>query len=605
MSQQVQSVLSAWLDNFYAEQRDLTSDDLLRRESILADLERDVKFATDELSRRRHSSPPMFCVDFDVMYEASQLHATGGQIPFWSALLFYLNAAKQVVLPGTLFETLSFFRRNSHEEIGSLGSRFLDAFSSPSVFDPSFRSVLDSAGRSFKQKRLYQKRYIFSLLQSRCEVFSSGDIGEFDAQTFDTAVSILAHANRRDKVDSNRVDALNFSIVNQKFRSADKPSPEFVLISNSLALRNLQRTTFDPRHPIRGRSKHIIWNPRSASIFQCICAVTDNLRDASEMAWDVYQEIVDERRATQYMIDRVAETGGTVTPVRHNFQSDISALIFGVELHDRSALLGNRDFPFDSGIESPEEIDAAHEKLNHEISEYLENIIEKHELTSYKALVKNKPAKVDISEQPVDKRFSCRSHFKVSSEQSTSHDSILIYDDKVQIVVEGNISPLRFAAAVDKVRSRIRGRLIKNQISDEHPDEDLCQATILAKGNVVRTDRVDLKWAILSPPDVDDDDDIAANDLLGLDNKTSEIVNRLRRIFISAGEGKLDFFRLSTKYFDASFEGDVVVLTATVTPLKEEFALFYSALSDHKVENFGDRVYQIAERQLGRALLPK
>lgn len=219
--------------------------------------------------------------------------------------------------------------------------------------------------------------------------------------------------------------------------------------------------------------------------------------------------------------------------------------------------------------------------------------------------MKNKPAKVNISEQPVDQRFSCKSHFRVSSEQSASHDSILIYDDKVQIVVEGKISPLRFAAAVDKVRSRIRGRLIKNQIPDVRPDEDLCQATILAKGTVVRTEPVDLKWAILSPPDVDDNDDMAVNDLVGLDDKTSSVVNRIRHIFISSGEGKLEFFRLSTKYFDASLEGDVVVLTATKTSLKEEFALFYGALSDHKVENFGDRVNQLAERELGRALLLK
>jgi len=578
MSKNIPSLIAAWLDTEQTAETPLDYKGLQDREASLLSLERDVKFATDELSRRRHSRPPSFCIDFDVMFEASQLRALGGQLPFWSALLFYLDATKQVVLPGTLFETLNFFNKNSEDRIGDLGSKFIEIFQSFKPSDQAFGTTLDKAAR-----------YIFALLQKKCEVMKSSDLGAFNENTFDTAVQILAHTNRRDKVDSNRVDALNFSIISQLFTQSQADSPEMVLVSNSMALRNLQRSTIDPRHKIRSRAHHVVWNARAASIFQCLCAVTDSLLHANDLAWDLYQEVVDERRATQYMMDRLKGSDEVIVPVRKNYQSDISALLFGVEIHNASNIPDADLMHISPDLETDKDIEAAHEALNKDVELYLKEIVAEKNLSNYDLIVKNNNNKSSISEFPVDDKFTCRKHFKVSSDQVATQDSILLYSDRAQIVIEGNISPLRFVAALDRVRSELRRKLINNSLNVTSPDDDLCKVVMFAKGILIETDEVDLKWSMLVPNNNEDHDD-------DLNSDAHAIIDRFRKMFLDRTDMMPSLFRITTDYFDASYEGDVVVFSTRNILLREEFEIFFNALSDHNVENLGERVYVISKK---------
>ncbi len=573
---------------------DFSATDLEIREQILANLERDVKFATDELSRRRFHNPPKFCVDFDIMYEASQLSGPEDRLPFWSSLLFYLDAARQVILPGSLIEVMNFFQTHYDEEVGSVGRQFIDAFRNSSDLNPALLKAFGGAGQSFRKSRLYQKRYIFSLLQKKCEIVSSDEIGKFSESYFDAAVRILANSNRSEKVLNNRVDAMNFAIISSMYDGRSEASPEWVLISNSLSMRNLQRTVIDPRNPARKRSQHVVWNSRSASIFQCLCAVSTDMLDASEMAWDLYQEVVDERRATQFAIDRHKTGGSFSPPAKRNYQTDIASLIFGVELH---GLAGAANFGgFIEGLEreTSVEIDAAHEALNAEVEQFLEESVAKKKLSSYNSLVRIKKDTAKIERREIPQFFSCKAHFAVSSDATDTIDHILIYDDKVQVVVEGDISPIQYISALDQVRSSIRSRLIRNTLLVDDPDSDTCDFVLLYKGQLIQAMSVELAWSILAPHVENTGENVDVGERIS--PSISRDIDRIRGVLFNSDAAAPAFFRMRTKYFDTSFEGKAMVLSSVGEDLRDEFEIFHKTLSEHKLDSFGEVVYDQVRR---------
>lgn len=132
MTNAASSLISAMLDDLVVRQKPSRIEDLYMREEALSALERDVRFVNFELGRRQNGDLPNFCVDFDVLVEASELSYNNASLSFWSAFLFYVDV-RQRVLPPTLYETIKFFKDEADETIGSIGEAFLEAFNKSQV----------------------------------------------------------------------------------------------------------------------------------------------------------------------------------------------------------------------------------------------------------------------------------------------------------------------------------------------------------------------------------------------------------------------------------------------------------------------------------------
>ena len=592
--------------------RSYTEEELVLKEKRLHDLERDVKFVTDELSRRRFQKPPKFCVDFDVLYAASEWSGDSDGAPFWSALLFYLDANKHVLLPGTLFEILRYFEFWTHsidspsgtvrvreDALGDVGHAFYRAFAGRQKFDLEFLQHSEKVSMKFKDSEflMNQMKFIFNTMRNKCDILSAVKIREFDHSTFETSANILAHAHRKEKTINNRVDALNFTVIQQINRASNEFPPRVILVSNSRALRILQRTIVNPRSSQVRRAMHNVWSTRAASIFQLLCSVSQSLQEASEHSWELYQDLIDERRALLAEISRTKE-GKKSIGMPTELSDGLLPVVKNLHVLDGASISMTPEATYDAqGSTGSVPSDDDHEELRKIIIEYIRDSIVQHDLSDYTTLVQKEKMAAKLEDIEVRSEFNCRRQIDIVSESTKNIDSIFFFEDKIQLVVEGDVSPLRFVYAIDEVRANLRKRFITTDLVANDPDADICKVLFFAKGRVVDCDVTDLSWMTFGPrlSGLEGESEIELDEEFEYANGPQVVgtIRRIRRIFSDQQGRKIPYFRLRTKYFDASYENRLMILTATNTNLAEEFEIFFRTLSEHKVEKIGATIYGI------------
>lgn len=533
---------------------------LVAKERTLHALERDVKKVADEISARQHLSRISYCIDFDVIYSAANWLDKNSENQFWSSILFFIEGINLVALPGTLAEALRFIERrdnrpNAHR-VGPLGDALLSAIShidGANIMGGTTAVALNNIKQSSEQGR--KLHILLELVKKLDPPHELNKLKALDRKLFFDCNDYLAESLRANKIFNNKIDAINYTLAAQLNREARYPNPAFVLVSDSSSLSGLHRA-FSTRLSRSERAEAAVWNSRVAAIFATLIASSRSVIEARNTAWELYQILINRRRAIQWQIDNYGSTIAQHSDSDKDVQEQSYRPIF-----DAISRFAEVQHVLDQASDSYEQlgrlIDRRTKDINYasayrEIRSYVKKAIAPIMDAEYnEAMLGNKKEKFNVIAREKVGRFTYDCRFDIKDEKS-NFDTLLRYGDEIQIIVKNRLPISEYIDILNRVRNRVKAGIGK--ASYENYDDDGEVGVLLVSSSVAdyESGLRDFRWA-----------EFRFEDSHAVDHQSSregEVINFFEMCSMNASE--VEFARYGNKHFDMSLEAGLVTFTA-------------------------------------------
>ena len=283
----------------YNSHNDLSKlqDDLSDLQQELMDIGEDFRATS---SNKLHTH---LALDFDVIRSAIDWNDSKHKGNVWASLLLNQNSFRFFLLPGTLYELITYMKSalKSIAKVAksAIGNKFIELFQfehqSPHL---SYHEEYKVTLKSFVDCSINSKRYF--LLKNLQEQSDPISIEESQNSShiafFRRAVRVLSSSEyRREKDRNNRVDSLNFALIKQFNRT--NIGERCILISDTKAVHHLGGIWPEKYLSSKEQTFNTVWNSRKAAIYILLLRQESTLASAERSVWRMLQELVGRRAA--------------------------------------------------------------------------------------------------------------------------------------------------------------------------------------------------------------------------------------------------------------------------------------------------------------------
>jgi hypothetical protein len=548
---------------------------LQQLDRICDQLDTDIRWIVDEFDYLRAAgTSPRYCLDYDVLFpaiDALRNEARGtSEGEFWASLVLELDDFPVILLPGTLFEILS-YARDRLEAVKRISATRVGSAFINSVAELDFGAVSETGtyhriAAAFRDATISEQDfYLLSVIRKRASLIDA-PLPEINRHLFYECLVELSRGTRVDKILNNRVDAYNYSLVAALNRERGSKH-RYLLVSTSHFMRQLDThawhniatsergTSIIPQfaNARRGNSKfqyrRNIIPPRRAAIFELLASAGGGIGGQSRQhAWELLTAINDAKTRIARVMAK-ARDGEILVSDAPGVRSDNVFL----QLISSFVTIGSRiEKAHQQKRESIEIFSRRYDLRNPvdffgELHEAIQKVLR--DVGYRKALRQEIPRKVvslKLVQRAPDERFTYKTHFDALATSSEIAFTYLGYQDGKHLFMSPHRCQLEgfmelYNVITREVFAKVAAKIYENLPHREDP------TIVVGAGDVLAERPLD----DLLPP-------LNLNALVDLFSVSREDIN---------------FVRVKQTWFDISYEDNVAVLS-TPYPMIDEISFF-------------------------------
>ena len=533
-------------------------------------LDNDLRWLLDETAFLHEAQlQQQFCLDFDIIYPGLNLRTDQeseySDVEFWSSLVIDLPGTDVVLLPGTLYEMLSYAqnRLQSFQRLSrtAFGSAFIDAINKVRFEEISAGSDYNDLIKRFQATKISKHDfYLLSILQHRAQ-FLKPPLPETNPDLFYECLLFLSSGMRANRISNNRVDAYNYCLVTS-LNTSERRESNYILVSTSRYMHQLdakipytdvateiRRRTIEERQQIRLPNfvppvRRTVVSPRRAAVFRLLNAAGDGRRHAHELSAAI-RDIRAELARRMANADASDIRASDIVWVRSdNLFLQLIASIVNVQTqvkrardqHQKSIELYSTTYSLDEPANFFEAFKTSVQKVVQDIAQR----------DSFRRGIEATAPVLRIEERQLDTRFNFSQHRDLLASDGGRAASYFDYGKEGHLFVgEAEIDAGEFMNLHNTLISQILAKIAARRY--EFMPDYMSLSVVVGDGKKLAEQ--DLK-----------------GDVLPLSLKS--LTELFRMVY-----DDINFVRVKNSWFDVSFEGKFVAI-ATRFPIIDEIGLF-------------------------------
>jgi hypothetical protein len=537
---------------------------------ICESLVRDVRWITDEFRALRSADAvPRYCLDYDVLFptieairDDQDASTEGG---FWSSLVLDLQGFQIILLPGTLYEILSYTqsRLDAVKKVSEtkIGSAFI-----AHVAQLNFNKISETQGKLLEVFRnaviSEEDFYLSSVIKHRAKLVEA-PLPLINRNLFYQCIVQLSQGSRINKILNNRVDAYNYALV-AALNDQPQSKYRYLLVSTSSHVANLDTHAW---HRIGADSslsklqyRRAVISPRRAAIFQLLAVAGGGIGvQSAQLAWElqaalrewqqkISRRISDANHEAHIPIARLKEirSDNVFLELISSFAAIQKRFADAHRLRQESIEIFARKYDLHNPI-------AFFQELIEAISTILRN---RGYRDALREEIPTKAVKLTLKEQKKDSRFNYQKHVNAIGADGELAFSFFGYTNNHLFVSRGKCSLDAFISLYNAIVSDVYAK-ITAKLYDGWKEQKATGFVVGASDGLIER---------------------------SLDNLPTPLQSSELLSLFSPSEVKINFIRINHPWFEMSYE-DTAFVFSTPFPMVDEISLFLQETA--KVGNRG------------------